>query len=98
MNWSDYASFPATDILSSRCNINDEIRRNDKIRTSWGYREYMQRNANTIMDYNTKNALTHSNTNVLNIINRGAPTVYSDLMSQYLRKQKVVLCPSIPMI
>jgi len=100
MSWIEYTSyknFPNNLDFNYDCGINRQIRNNDRIKTSWGYREYMQRNANTIIDYNTKNALTNSNRNVLNIVNRGYSNIQSDMKKQYLSKQKIVLCPSIPM-
>jgi hypothetical protein len=31
--------------------LNDQIRKKENIKTNWDYREYLQKNANSIMDF-----------------------------------------------
>jgi len=103
MSWIEYTSYknyPSGELKSIKyeCDVNKRIRENDGVNTAWSYRDYMQRNADKIMNYNTKNALTHTN-NTLRIINRGYSLntmQTSDLKRSYLNKTKTVSCPSIP--
>ena len=106
MSWIEYTSFtnyPSRDLKSVHyeCNVNKQIQENDGINSSWRHRTYLQKNTEMIINYNTKNALTHCNTNVLNIIDTGYSynTVQpSDLKRHYLTKERSnVTCPSIPM-
>ena len=108
MSWTEYTSFqnyPSRHLktIQWECNANDEIIKNDKIHTSWKRRSYMQNNAKTIINYNSKNSFSHigsHNNNILNITDRGYSydtMVYSDLKQNYLKKEEKKSCPSILM-
>jgi hypothetical protein len=102
MSWVEYTSYqnyPSGNIkqLQWECKTNETIRKNDKLNTSWGYRDYLQKNTNTIINHNTNNALLNGN---MNIINRGYSqnTLYpSDLKQSFLNEKKNIYCPSILM-
>lgn len=100
MSWIEYTSYkyyPSNELksINYECNVNKEIREKDVIQTCWGHRNYLQRNAEMIIAYNTKNALSPS---VLNIATKSHSS-NSDLKNQYLIKMKssFITCPSIPM-
>jgi hypothetical protein len=49
MSWVEYTSYqnyPSGNIkqLQWECKTNETIRKNDKLNTSWGYRDYLQKN------------------------------------------------------
>jgi len=108
MSWIEYTSFqkyPSKHLKGVlwECDANQKIMTNDNIQTSWSRRNYMQNNATTIINYNTKNSISHlgsDNNNIFNITDRGysqGTMVYSDLKQNYLKKEVGVSCPSIYM-
>ena len=48
---------------------NQEIQSNSGINSNWGYREYMQKNANQIMKYNTMQTIYTSGNNPYTVLN-----------------------------
>ena len=101
MSWIEYTSYknyPSKEVkqIPWQCQLNDIIIKKDGLNTSWGYRDYLQKNSNMIIDHNSKNALLGHNTN---IINRGYTTYPSDLKQSFLQKEKAnkICCPSILM-
>ena len=97
MSWVEYTSYknyPSGKLkeTSWECKVNETIRVKDRLNTNWVYRDYLQKNANTIINHNTKNALLGRNI----IINRGY-TCSSDLKQSFLEKEKAskICCPSI---
>jgi hypothetical protein len=101
MSWIEYTSYknyPSGKLKQTpwECKVNEKIRIEDGLNTSWVYRDYLQKNTNIIINHNTKNALLYCNTNV---INRGYSTYPSDLKQSFLNKTKTnkICCPSIVM-
>jgi hypothetical protein len=108
MSWIEYTSFqnyPSKHLkaINWECDVNQKIINNDNINTAWKRRTYMQNNTKTIINYNTKNSISHlgnNNNNILNITDRGFSydtMVYSDLKQNYLKKETKITCPSILM-
>ncbi len=40
--------------------LNDQIRKRENIKTNWDYREYLQKNANSIMDFDKHEAFSQT--------------------------------------
>jgi hypothetical protein len=100
MSWIDYSSYKnySSGTLKQipwECNLNETIRTKDQLNTSWGYRNYLQKNSEVIINHNTKNALLNGN---INVINRGYQNS-SDLKQWFNDKEKAnkICCPSIVM-
>lgn len=102
MSWIEYNSFenyPSRELktIPWECDVNEKILANNSIHNSWNKRLYMQFNAESIMNYNTKNSIYNLG-NILNIRDIGYScntNIYSDLKHDYLKKEKKMACPSI---
>lgn len=80
--------------------INDTLRRKERLHTNWDYRVYLQRNATAVMEFDSKTAAAQcanypsfspdmrSEPPYLYGTSRGHPYFYelSDLKSNYLKK------------
>ena len=72
-----YSTWKSTDAA------NERVIYNAGIKSNWDYRRFMQKNANSIMQYNTYKTFNDSGTNPHTIINNGAtqtqPLMFSSL-------------------
>jgi hypothetical protein len=63
--------------------INQKIQVDSSVSSNWKYRQYMQKNANDIMKYNTMQAINTSGNNPYTILNNeptnNTPYLYSSL-------------------
>lgn len=67
--------------------INENIRKRENINTNWDYRNYLQRNANSIMSLDKRKACEQSGCTLTN--SKLSPIPPSDLKQIYLSRQQL---------
>jgi hypothetical protein len=86
---SNYFTIEPTKGISYNCNnglTNKKIQVDAGIQTNWQYRQYIQKNANDIMKYNTMQTINASGNNPYTILNteptQNTPYLYNSLHTE----------------
>ena len=104
IHYTSYKNYPSNPEHYHRPRYNDISKNiNQGLPSAWSHREYIQKNANNIMYYNTTMMLKNRDSHMcpLNIINRDYSTystIPSDLKGEYLTKRtnSLAIVPTIP--